>query len=160
MKSARGPNRPGRFLALAGRTAFGFLVLASFSAVAFSQTPPTTPNPRGYRIAVGDVLQVDVLGRADISGQYPVNKDGEVFLPVLGSVPATGRTTNELGNDISRHTAHLGTSQVTVSVVQTYRRKNFVLGAVGLPDRSRSPSSHRGGDLEAGDLPMTPTCRG
>jgi len=140
MKSARGTNRPGRgraLLAFAGRAAFALVILASFSAVAFSQTsaPAQSPTPRGYRIVVGDVLQVEVVGRTDISGQYPVNKEGEVFFPVLGSVPAAGRTTNELGTDISRRISLISRDipQVTVSVVQSFRRKNFVLGAVILP---------------------------
>lgn len=163
MNSARVPNRPSRgwvFPALAGLAAFGLITLPSLAPIALSQT--TQAPPRGYRIVVGDVLQVDVVGRSDISGQYPVNKDGDITLLVLGGVTAAGRTTTELGTDISRRISLISRDipQVTVSVVQAYRRKNFVLGAVILPGSfmfSKSPTvweaiSEAGGPSDDADL--------
>ena len=108
------------------------LALSGLPANGHSQTPPTS---RGYRIVAGDVLQVDVVGRSELSGQVMVNKDGDVTIPSLGAVAAAGRTTTELGTDISRRISLISRDipQVTVSVVQTYRRKHYVLGAVLLP---------------------------
>jgi protein involved in polysaccharide export with SLBB domain len=112
--------------------ALSALVLAACSGSALSQT---TQGSRTYRVVVGDVLQVEVAGRPDISGQYTVDKDGNISLPVVGSVTGAGRTTAELGTDISRRISILSRDipQVTVWVVQAFRRKNFVLGAVLLP---------------------------
>jgi polysaccharide export outer membrane protein len=119
-------------MALLGLAAFGVAVVASHATDVFAQTAPTS---RGYRIVAGDVLQVDVVGRSDISGQFPVDKEGSVTLPILGVVTASGRTTTELGTDISRRISLISRDipQVTVSIVQAYRRKYFVLGAVLLP---------------------------
>lgn len=145
MKAGRvpGPSKDGgTLLALLRGAGLGLLVLSGLTANAFSQTPPSS---RSYRIVVGDVLQIDVAGRADISGQYSVDKDGGVKLPVLGVVTAEARTTTELGTDISRRISLISRDipQVTVSVLQAYRRKNFVLGAVLLPGSytfAKSPS--------------------
>lgn len=121
-----------------------------------------SPNSSAYRILVGDVLQVDVTGRADISGQYTVDKDGGIKLPVIGGVAVEGRTANELGTEISRRISLISRDipQVTVSVVEAYRRKNFVLGAVLLPGSfsfSKAPTvweaiSEAGGPTEDADL--------
>lgn len=131
----RVPNRQsvGRTLrALLAGGALAVFGSSGFVGTASAQDPPT---PRGYRIIVGDVLQVDVVGRADMSGQFLVEKDGAIAVPVLGSVTAAGRTTTELGTDISRRVSLISRDipQVTVSVLQSFRRKNFVLGAVLLP---------------------------
>jgi polysaccharide biosynthesis/export protein len=162
MNSTRRFNRPSRDWAVLALAGLAVLAIALLPAVALPQTAPPAPTPRGYRIAAGDVLQVDVVGRTDISGQYPVNKDGDVTLPILGTVPATGRTTNELGIDISRRISLISRDipQVTVSVVQAYRRKNFVLGAVILPGSfmfSKAPNvweaiSEAGGPTDEADL--------
>ncbi len=148
-----------KLLPLLGGGGYAILVLLGFAANALSQTPPT---PRGYHIAPGDVLQVDVVGRADISGQYTVKKEGNITLPVLGVVTAEGRTTTELGTDISRRISLISRDipQVTVSVVQAYRRKNYVLGAVLLPGSftfAKSPTvweaiTEAGGPSDDADL--------
>jgi len=139
--------------------ALGAVSLFSLVGVALAQPSDTS---HGDRIAAGDVLRVDVVGRADISGEYPVTKDGDIVLPVLGTVPANGRTTTELGTDISRRISIVSRDfpQVTVTLLQAYRRKNYVLGAVLLPGSftfSKPPTvweaiSEAGGPAEDADL--------
>ncbi len=162
MKSDRVPSPFqgwGKFLGLLRAPAFGILLLSGLAADARSETPPSS---RGYRIVAGDVLQVDIVGRNDISGQYTVDKEGGINLPSLGYVSADGRTTTELGTDISRRVSLISRDipQVTVTVLQAYRRKNFVLGAVLLPGSysfSKSPTvweaiSAAGGASDDADL--------
>jgi protein involved in polysaccharide export with SLBB domain len=119
-------------LPLLCKGASGLLLLSALAPAAFSQTSTTSPT---YRVNVGDVLQVEVAGRSDISGQFTVSRDGEVKLPLVGSVPAAGRTIGELGADISRRISLISRDirQVSVSVLQAYIPKIFVLGAVLLP---------------------------
>lgn len=129
------------------------------SQPAFSQNPT---QATGYRIVAGDVLQVDVVGRGDISGQFAVNKDGDITLPVVGAVNAVGRTTGELGNDVSRRISLVSRDipQVTITVVSAYSRKHYILGAVLLPGGfsfSKAPTvweaiSEAGGPSEDADL--------
>lgn len=91
--------------------------------------------PAGTRANAGDLLHVDVEGRADISGDFMVDKGGNVTLPSVGRVPAAGRTTSEIGTDIARRMSLISSkiTQVTVTIVQSASRRNFVLGAVLLP---------------------------
>jgi protein involved in polysaccharide export with SLBB domain len=110
----------------------GFVAMLFVAAAAHGQT---SPPARSDTVVSGDVLQVDVVGRSDISGQYTVDKAGAVKLPVVGSVEAAGHTTSELATDISRRvslTSH-DIPQVTVTILESFSSKNFVLGAVMLP---------------------------
>jgi len=40
----------------------------------------------------GDLLAIEIAGDADMSGRYPVEWDGTVPLPLIGSIPAAGMT--------------------------------------------------------------------
>jgi protein involved in polysaccharide export with SLBB domain len=157
---AHGPFVGGGTLrALLHGGASAVLLLFLSVADAHSQTPSTVS---AYHVVVGDVLQVDVVGRKDISGQYTVDKDGAIKLPVLGSVQAEKRTTSELATDISRRISLVSREvpQVTVSVLESFSRKNFVLGAVMLPGPysfAKAPTvweaiSAAGGAAENADL--------
>jgi polysaccharide biosynthesis/export protein len=122
--------RGGRLSRFFGAFVFAAVVLSVIASSARSQPPSAS-----YRIVAGDVLGVDVAGRGDISGQFTVGKDGSITIPVVGNVPAAGRTAGELGTDISRRLSLTSREirLVSVTVLQTFRRKNFVLGAVLLP---------------------------
>lgn len=87
------------------------------------------------RVSVGDVLHVEVEGRADISGDFPIEKGGTITLPSVGRVSASGRTPAEIGTDIARRMSLISSkiTQVTVTIAQAASRRNFVLGAVLLP---------------------------
>jgi len=101
-------------------------------------TPAHSQSASGsaaYRVMAGDVLSIDVTGRSDLSGQFTVTKEGQINLPILGAIRAQGRSTTEIGTDISRRVSITSREivQVSVTLLQQYRRKNFVLGAVLLP---------------------------
>jgi protein involved in polysaccharide export with SLBB domain len=80
----------------------------------------------------------------------------------VGAVTAQGRTTTELGTDISRRISLISRDvpQVNVTVVEAVRRRNFVLGAVLLPGSysfAKAPSvweaiSSAGGPADDADL--------
>jgi protein involved in polysaccharide export with SLBB domain len=139
--------------------ALGMALLFLLVTEARSQAQTSSP---AYRIAAGDVLSVEVAGRADLSGQFTVTKEGQINLPILGAIRAGGRTTNELGTDISRRVSITSREivQVTVAVLQQFRRKNFVLGAVLLPGTftfNQAPTvweaiSEAGGPTDDADL--------
>jgi polysaccharide export outer membrane protein len=99
--------------------------------------PPSRPSQdnQPYRVAAGDVIRVDVAGRADASGSFTVADDGTVTIPVVGTVRVQGRTANEIRSDLSRRVSLFDRSSpvVTVTVAEYKSRKIFVLGAVLLP---------------------------
>jgi polysaccharide export outer membrane protein len=98
-----------------------------------SDSPP--PGDRNYKIGVGDLLKIEVVGRPDLSGQMEVGIDGRVTLPVVGAIKAADRTIAELSNDLSRRISLVQrvAPEVIVSVLEYRSRKVFVLGSVLIP---------------------------
>lgn len=60
------------------------------SGVALAQETPQ------FRLGKGDVLSFSIVGAPDISRDVTIGLDGNVFLPMIGSVPAEGLTPAEL----------------------------------------------------------------
>ena len=111
---AADPSRMRRVVRMFLRAgAIGMTLLALVAAEASAQAPTGSP---AYRIVAGDVLSVDVAGRGDLSGQFTVSKEGQINLPILGPVRASGRTPNELGTDISRRVSITSREIVQVTV--------------------------------------------
>ena len=52
-----------------------------------------------YALDAGDKLRITVFGQEGISGSYAVDAGGNVNLPLAGSVPARGFSTEQLAND-------------------------------------------------------------
>jgi polysaccharide export outer membrane protein len=83
-----------------------------------------------YRLDSGDKLRIFVYGHPNLSRLYTVDQQGMVSVPLIGDVPARGRTTRALGRAIA---ARLGAQyvrdpQVTVDIAQS--RPFFILGEV------------------------------
>ncbi|HYQ95747.1 MAG TPA: polysaccharide biosynthesis/export family protein [Candidatus Eisenbacteria bacterium] len=97
----------------------------------------STPGTSNYRIGAGDVLNVEVVGRRDLSTQYTVGPDGVLFMPLTGGVTAEGKTVNELSAELARRLSlyDRDITQVNVSVAEFRSRKIFVLGAVVKPGK-------------------------
>lgn len=94
--------------------------------------PPPPPEAPVYRLAPGDKVAVQVFGQTDLSGQFDVNADGMISLPLVGLVPARGRTLDELTADLGgRLNKFMVNPRFTVEIV-SYRQV-FVLGEVQKP---------------------------
>lgn len=83
-----------------------------------------------YLLDTGDKLRIFVYGHPNLSRLYTVDHQGMVPVPLIGDVPARGRTAKGLGRAIA---ARLGAQyvkepQVTVDVAQN--RPFFILGEV------------------------------
>ena len=83
-----------------------------------------------YLLDTGDKLRIFVYGHPNLSRLYTVDQQGMVSVPLIGDVPARGRTSRSLGRAIA---ARLGAQyvkepQVTVDIAQN--RPFFILGEV------------------------------
>lgn len=83
-----------------------------------------------YLLDTGDRLRIFVYGQPNLSRLYTIDHDGNITVPLIGTLPARALTTSELQREI-RH--KLGSSfvrdpQVTVDVQQN--RPFFILGEV------------------------------
>lgn len=123
--------RVRRFCALAG------MLLLTAAAPPPEDPGSITPGASNYRIGSGDVLNIEVVGRRDLSAQYTVGQDGVLFMPLTGGVPAEGKTAAELSAELARRLSlyDRDVTQVNVSVAEFRSRKIFVLGAVLHPGR-------------------------
>jgi protein involved in polysaccharide export with SLBB domain len=118
-------------MALRGAAVAWMCLFLGISAA--SAQPPS--GEAGTKVSAGDVLQIVVEGRNDISGSYTVDKSGNIVLPVVGRVAVGGRTISEINTDVARRMSLVSSkiTQVAVTLAQVASRRNFVLGAVLLP---------------------------
>jgi len=52
-------------------------------------------DPAAYKLGIGDKVRVTVFGEKDLSGDFDVNDQGEVTLPLIGSVRVAGKTVGD-----------------------------------------------------------------
>ncbi len=101
--------------------------LANVSAADSSRDP--------YRIGPGDRLDVQVWREADLSGEHLVGEDGSLQHVLAGSLPAAGRTLDELADALreSLERDYLREARVVVRLLESVRRRAALLGAVAQP---------------------------
>jgi protein involved in polysaccharide export with SLBB domain len=87
-----------------------------------------------YRLGSGDMLRITIYGEEKLTGEYRVGDDGTVALPLIGAVPASGKTTAELNERIAARFTSAGLLQKpnVASEVIAYR-PFFILGEVQKP---------------------------
>jgi polysaccharide export outer membrane protein len=115
-----------------------------------------------YRVGPGDVLEVTVEGRPDLSRLPTVQTTGEVFLPRAGEVRVEGLSTAEIADQIASRLADagVGTPGVSVAVKEFHSQFVWVYGQVQRPGRKPLRSGTRLVDalLDAGGF--TPQASG
>jgi polysaccharide biosynthesis/export protein len=100
---------------------------------------PTGPGPASadpsYIIGPEDSIQIVVWKNADFPATtVPVRPDGMITLPLLGDVPASGRTPLQLAADLTVQLKKLYTDPtVTVSVLAVNSKRIYFFGSVGRP---------------------------
>lgn len=86
------------FLALVGAALVSGCGTASYPP----QDPSTYKTLVGpYKLDSGDRLRVVVFGQTDLTNSYMVDQAGYISMPLIGAVPARGRSTQELEGQIA-----------------------------------------------------------
>lgn len=90
-------------------------------------------NSQAYRLGSGDKIRVTVFNETDLSGDFDVNDQGSVSLPLIGNVAVAGKTVNEAEATITQKYGanYLVNPRVTVEVLNY--RPFFILGEVKNP---------------------------
>jgi polysaccharide export outer membrane protein len=112
-----------------------------------------------YRIGVDDRVQVSVWRNPDLSVIAPVRPDGKISVPIIGDVPAGGRTASEVAETIKKRLSEYVRDPSVVVIVTELRSHEF-LSRVRVTGAVRTPRSipHRQGMtvldavLEAGGI--------
>ena len=89
-----------------------------------------------YPIGVGDKLSLRVFQVPDLSfDQLVVDTSGDIQMPLIGSVRASGKTANQLAAEVAARLSaqYLRNPQVTVAVLEAASQKITVDGAVTKP---------------------------
>jgi polysaccharide export outer membrane protein len=121
--------------------AAALIALGAPSAFAAGNTSPTPPpaiaNPvaADYRIGPGDVLNISVDQLAELSKTFEVDTGGRLLLPLVGQLPAAGRTPAELSDDIAAalKKKYMKDPRVLVSLKEAQGQRVTIDGAVNKP---------------------------
>jgi polysaccharide export outer membrane protein len=110
------------------------LALVAALGCASSQAPPPqfpTTLP-GYRLGAPDQLLVTILPDPEVQRSVTIRPDGMISIDLVGDVPAAGRTTEEIAEDIQRRIRrYRRDAAVTVSVVLAQSVTVTIFGQVG-----------------------------
>ncbi len=108
---------------------------AAAGKVASRYVSATTPGSASYLIGPQDVLDVTVFKAPDLSRTVPVADDGTINLPLIGPIPATGKSPSALERDIQKRldAGYMRSPQVTVVIKEYNSQRVTVEGAVKNP---------------------------
>ena len=116
--------------------AFAASPRAAYAAAAAPRSPPRRVEPvrydASYHLDAGDKLRVVVYGQEGLTNTYAIDAGGSITMPLIGAVPARGRTPAGLAAEISAQAAQRLHSR------SFGRRRDRSLPAVLHPRRSRS----------------------
>jgi polysaccharide export outer membrane protein len=86
-----------------------------------------------YHLDAGDKLRVVVFGQEGLTNTYAIDAGGSITMPLIGSVPARGRTTAGLASEISAKLRGGYIRDPSVAVEIESYRPFFILGEVAAP---------------------------
>jgi polysaccharide export outer membrane protein len=117
--------------------------LAPLLALLAQVAPVAAAAP--YRVGPGDVIEVAVDGRPDLSRMPTVQTTGSVWLPRAGEVEVRGLTTSEIAARVAPLVAgpDLASPRVAVRVAEYMSQFVWVKGAVNRPGRKPLRSGTR-----------------
>jgi polysaccharide export outer membrane protein len=109
-------------------------LLLAFSVTACSSTggPPPGPQTMAYRVGPPDQLRITILPEPLIEREVVVRPDGMISVDLIGDVPAAGRSTEEISEDIQNRISRFKRdARVTVALYAALSTEVTVLGEVG-----------------------------
>jgi polysaccharide export outer membrane protein len=119
------------------RAAFAAAPRAPAAVVVAAPVAYVEPMPvryeAAYHLDAGDRLRVVVYGQEGLTNTYAIDAGGAITMPLIGSVPARGRTTAGLAAAISAKLRAGFIRDPSVAVEIEAYRPFFILGEVAAP---------------------------
>jgi polysaccharide export outer membrane protein len=113
---------------------FAIALLLSCCAPGYGLRPLPGLSGGEYRLASGDTVRVITYGEDPLTGEFRVNDQGMVALPLAGSIKASGRTPHQLEEAVATMLKKRGMlTRPSVSVEVSTYRPIYVLGEVNKP---------------------------
>ena len=96
--------------------------------------PPVTPNAQTYRVGPPDQLFISILPDPVIERNAVVRPDGMISIDLIGDVQASGRTTEQIAEEIEQRVSRFKRdAKTTVSVASSQSIAITVFGEVRDP---------------------------
>jgi polysaccharide export outer membrane protein len=86
-----------------------------------------------YGLNIGDTVKITTFGHEDLSGEFMVEGNGSINLPLIGNVKAVGKSQQELEDDIRRTLANGYLVDPKVAVEVANLRQFYIVGEVDEP---------------------------
>ena len=103
------------------------------TAAAYAAAAMPVRYDAAYRLDAGDRLRVVVYGQEGLTNIYAIDAGGSITMPLIGSVPARGRTTAGLAAEIAAKLRNGYIREPSVAVEIEAYRPFFILGEVAAP---------------------------
>jgi len=102
---------------------------------AYAAAPVSAPVrfDGGYRLDAGDKLRVVVYGQEGLTNTYAIDASGSITMPLIGQVPARGRSPASLAAEITARLRKGYIREPSVAVEVESYRPFFILGEVQAP---------------------------
>ena len=101
--------------------------------VGYAAAPQPVAYDSAYRLDAGDKLRVVVFGQEGLTNTYAIDAGGSITMPLIGAVPARGRTPAGLASEISAKLRNGYIRDPSVAVEIESYRPFFILGEVAAP---------------------------
>jgi polysaccharide biosynthesis/export protein len=117
------------------RTSFAASPRRAYAAapIVYAAAPMPMVHDAAYRLDAGDKLRVVVYGQEGLTNTYAIDAGGSITMPLIGAVPARGRTPAGLAAEISAKLRNGYIREPSVAVEIEAYRPFFILGEVAAP---------------------------
>src|SRR5436305_11584694 len=124
-------NSDGALSAL--RAGFVSRRVVAAPAVYAAPVPLPVAYDAAYRLDAGDRLRIVIYGQEGLTNTYSIDAGGSITVPLIGSVPARGRTPAGLAAEITARLRNGYIREPSVAVEIEAYRPFFILGEVAAP---------------------------
>jgi polysaccharide export outer membrane protein len=111
-------------------TASGIGARFATPASAQVQTLPSAPTADSYVLGPNDRVRLKVYGEPDIAGEYEIDSNGQISVPLAGHIKAAGLTTKQLERSIASALSKGIVRDPRVNVEVALYRPYYILGEV------------------------------
>ena len=113
--------------------AYGQAYAMTAAQDAYAAAPTPVAHEAEYRLDAGDKLRVMVYGQDGLTNTYAIDAGGSITMPLIGAVPARGRTPAGLASEITARLRRGYIRDPSVAVEIESYRPFFILGEVAAP---------------------------
>ena len=103
------------------------------ASAAYAAAPMPAAYDTSYKLDAGDKLRVVVYGQEGLTNSYAIDAGGSITMPLIGAVPARGRTPAGLAAAITAKLRNGYIRDPSVAVEIESYRPFFILGEVAAP---------------------------